>query len=162
MFPSHDPAVREFLALQRYAEARAKYGSRYVEWLRYYGVSPRDSRLDRPEYLGGGKQTISFSEVLATAEGASTNVGDLKGHGIGSMRSNMFRKYFEEHGYVISLMSVRPRTLYIDAVQKEWLKVDKEDFYTRELENIGAQTIYENEVYAGGSPTTVFGYGIRS
>ena len=61
--------LREALALQRYEEARARYGSRYVEYLRYLGVRSSDARLQRPEYLGGGKQTIQFSEVLQTAEG---------------------------------------------------------------------------------------------
>lgn len=62
-------ALREALALQRFEEARARFGSRYVEYLRYLGVKSSDARLSRPEYLGGGKQTIQFSEVLQTAEG---------------------------------------------------------------------------------------------
>lgn len=53
--------LREALALQRFEEARARYGSRYVEYLRYLGVRSSDARLQRPEYLGGGKQTIQFS-----------------------------------------------------------------------------------------------------
>lgn len=64
-------ALREALALQRFQEMRARYGSRYVEYLRSLGVRSSDGRLDRPEYLGGGKQTIQFSEVLATAESAA-------------------------------------------------------------------------------------------
>lgn len=50
--------LRLALALQRYEEARARYGSRYTEYLRYLGVRSSDARLQRPEYLGGGKQTI--------------------------------------------------------------------------------------------------------
>lgn len=42
------------LALQRYEEARARYGSRYTEYLRYLGVRSSDARLQRPEYSGGG------------------------------------------------------------------------------------------------------------
>lgn len=42
-------------ALQRYQEARAQYGSRYTEYLRYLGVRSSDARLQRPEYLGGGR-----------------------------------------------------------------------------------------------------------
>ena len=55
---------REFFALQRFQEARARYGSRYTEYLQYLGIKPSDARLQRPEYLGGGKQNLQFSEVL--------------------------------------------------------------------------------------------------
>lgn len=47
--------VRRAFAIQRYQEARARYGSRYSEYLRYLGVrSNLDGRLQRPEFLGGG------------------------------------------------------------------------------------------------------------
>lgn len=67
--------LRRSLALRRFQEARMRFGSRYIDYLRFLGVNPTDGRLDRPEYLGGGKQSISFSEVLATAEGQNTKVG---------------------------------------------------------------------------------------
>ena len=70
--------VRTAFALQRYQEARARYGSRYTEYLRYLGINPSDARLQRPEYLGGGRQTIAFSEVLQTGEGTDP-VGTLRG-----------------------------------------------------------------------------------
>lgn len=47
--------IREAFALQRYQENRARYGSRYTEYLRYLGIRSADSRLQRPEYLGGGR-----------------------------------------------------------------------------------------------------------
>jgi len=84
--------LREALALQRYEEARARYGSRYVEYLRYLGVRSSDARLDRPEYLGGGKDVIQFSEVLQTAEGTDP-VGELKGHGITGLRTRRYLRY---------------------------------------------------------------------
>lgn len=63
--------LREAMALQRFEEARARFGSRYTEYLRYLGVRSSDARLQRPEYLGGGKQTIQFSEVLQTTRGTA-------------------------------------------------------------------------------------------
>ena len=58
--------LREAFALQRYEENRARYGSRFTEYLAFLGVRSSDARLQRPEYLGGGKQVIQFSEVLQT------------------------------------------------------------------------------------------------
>lgn len=153
--------LREAMALQRYEEARARYGSRYVEYLRYLGVRSSDARLQRPEYLGGGKQTIQFSEVLQTAEGTDP-VGDLKGHGIAALRSNRYRKFFEEHGYIFSFISVRPKTIYAQGLPRTWNRRTKEDFYQKELAHIGQQEVLNKEVYAAHSaPNGTFGFQDR-
>jgi len=155
-------ALREAMALQRYAEARARYGSRYVEYLRYLGVRSSDARLQRPEYLGGGRQTIQFSEVLQTAEGATTPVGEMRGHGIAGMRSNRYRRFFEEHGLVISLMTCRPKTIYAQGLFRTWNRRFREDFWQRELQHIGQQEVLNKEVYAAhASPDDTFGYQDR-
>ena len=156
--------LREAFGLQRYKEARARYGSRYVEYLRYCGVKSSDARLDRPEYFGGGRQTIQFSEVLATAASTSpaSTVGELKGHGIGAMRSNRYRRFIEEHGWIVSLISVRPKTVYQDGLQRHWNRRTKEDFFQKELQHIGQQEILNKEIKAGhATPEGVFGYGDR-
>ncbi|AXH77388.1 MAG: major capsid protein [Microviridae sp.] len=155
--------LREAFALQRYEEARARYGSRYTEYLRYLGVKSSDARLQRPEYLGGGKQTIQFSEVLQTGPSAGdAGVADLKGHGIGAMRSNRYRRFFEEHGYVFSLLSVKPKTMYVQGLARTWNRRTKEDFFQRELQHIGQQEVFNKELYAHHTtPEGVFGYQDR-
>lgn len=153
--------LREALALQRFEEARAQFGSRYVEYLRYLNVRSSDARLQRPEYLGGGKQTIQFSEVLQTAEGESP-VGEMRGHGIGAMRSNRYRRFIEEHGYIFSLLSVRPKTIYMNGLARHWNRRVKEDFWQKELEAIGQQEVLNKEIYAAhANPDGTFGYQDR-
>lgn len=157
--------LRQALAIQRFEEARARYGSRYTEYLRYLGVRSSDGRLQRPEYLGGGKQTIQFSEVLQTSPGTGTQndtVGALKGHGIGAMRSNRYRRFIEEHGLIMSLMSVRPKTIYMNGLDRRWSRMVKEDYWQKELEHIGQQPIKNKEIYAAhASPDATFGYQDR-
>lgn len=153
--------IREAFAMQRFEEARARFGSRYVEYLRYLGVQSSDARLQRPEYLGGGKATIQFSEVLQTAEGTDP-VGDLKGHGIAAMRSNRYRRFFEEHGLVISLMSVRPKPVYINALHKHWFRFTRDQYYTREFAHIGQEEILNKQIdLLHTTPDGVFGYQDR-
>lgn len=158
-------SLREAFALQRFAEHRAMYGSRYVEYLRYLGIKASDARLQRPEYLGGGKQTIQFSEVLQTAEGTDP-VGTLRGHGIAAMRSNRYRRFFEEHGFVLSIMLVRPKAIYMQGIPRSWLRRVREDFFQTELQHIGQQEVYTKELY-GAAPAgsdgglKVFGYQNR-
>ncbi len=153
--------LRLAFALQRYEEARARYGSRYVEYLRHLGVKSSDARLNRPEYLGGGKQVIQFSEVLQTAEGTNP-VGELRGHGIGALRTNRYRRYFEEHGYVFSFLSVRPKTMYTQGLPRTWNRRTKEDFFQHELQAIGQQEVINKEIYAPHTtPEGVFGFNDR-
>ncbi|AZL83012.1 major capsid protein [Apis mellifera associated microvirus 46] len=154
---------REAMALQRYMENRARYGSRFTEYLAYLGVKSSDARLQRPEYLGGGIQTIQFSEVLQTGPDASDEgVASLKGHGIGAMRSNRYRKFFEEHGYVISLISVLPKTMYMQALPRTYARQIKEDFWQHELQHVGQQEVLNREIFMdAANPTGTFGYQDR-
>ncbi len=152
--------IREAFAMQRYQEARARYGARYTEYLRYCGVVPSDARLQRPEYLGGGKSTISFSEVLQTSETGTDPLGTLGGHGIAAMGTRKFMRYFTEHGYVMSLMSIRPKSIYADGLERHWNYRTKEDFFQKELQHIGQQPILNKEIYAQGTAADddTFGY----
>lgn len=138
---------RRAFALQSWAEIRQKYGARYVEYMRYLGgrmIRPPD----RPEYLGGGVAPIQFSEVLQTALDSGAGVGDMYGHGISMMAGNKYRRTFDEHGYIMTIYSLRPKAVYQDGIHKLWLKQDKEDFFTRELELIGMQPVQIEEIYA--------------
>ena len=159
--------VRKAFALQRFAEARARYGSRYTEYLRYIGVRSSDARLQRPEYLGGGRVNVSISEVLQTspepgAEATDSYVGDLYGHGIAAMRSNRYRRHFQEHGYLLSLLSVRPKAVYSDGIPRHWLRRFREDYYQKELEHIGQQEVWKAEVFAdAGDVYETWGYQDR-
>lgn len=156
--------LRKALAIQRYQEARARYGSRYVEYLRYLNVKSSDARLQRPEYLGGGQQTIQFSEVLSTYTNSADGIpqGNMTGHGIAAMKSNRYRRFFEEHGYVFSFIVVKPKTMYSQSLARHWSRKLKEDFWQKELEHIGQQEILNKEVYAGHSnPNGIFGYQDR-
>ena len=162
---------RRAFALQRYAEARARYGSRYTEYLRYLGVNPSDARLQRPEYLGGGKTRVAMSEVLQTSNTTGTEeerfgVGDMYGHGIASMRSNAYRRTFEEHGYCMTLLSVRPKAMYTNGIERHFLRRDREEFWQKELEQIGQQEIWDGEIFLDATPNvgemySTFGYQDR-
>lgn len=152
--------LREAMQLQKFAEARNNWGDEYVDYLRYLGIKPSDSRLQRPEYISGGKQTISFSEVLNTT-GANTP-GDLAGHGIAAVRSNSAIRFFEEHGCLMTLASVRPKALYVTGMPKKFSRDTYDDYYQSELENIGDEPVLNQEIYTADSgPTDTLGYSPR-
>lgn len=149
---------RRAMALQTWAEIRQKYGARYVEYMRYLG-GKLFNPPDRPVYLGGGVSPVQFSEVLQTALDSGSGVGDMYGHGISLMRGNRYRRTFDEHGYIMTFLSVRPRAVYQDGIAPMWLRQDKEDFFTRELELIGMQPVPIECVYADpGTPGETMGW----
>lgn len=150
---------RRSMARARSLEIRNRFGDRYTDMLAYLGVSADDARLQRPQYLGGGRRTIAFSEVLATAEGTNTNVGDMAGHGIASLRTPRVRKYFREHGYLFALVSVRPQLMYAQQLRRMWMRDTKDSFWQLENEAEGPQPVYKRELYAAAAdPTAIFGW----
>lgn len=153
--------LRQSIALQKIAEARSFFGSRYVDYLRWYGINPRDGRLSRPEFLGGGRGRINFSEVLSTAESQNTEVGDLYGHGIAGVRSRPYRKMFEEHGWMITLAFVRPRGVYQTGIPKRFDRPEPTDYWHRELELLPWQAVKQKEIFGSASEETIFGYAPR-
>lgn len=87
--------LRQSVRLQEWLEKNARGGGRYIEQiLSHFGVRSSDARLQRPEYLGGGKAPVVISEVLTTAESTNYDTGDMFGHGIAVGNTNRFNKFF--------------------------------------------------------------------
>lgn len=148
---------RRALSLQRWFERNARAGSRYTEFiLSHFGVHTKDSRLQRPEYLGGGKAPVSISEVIQNSQTPSdpltgepqhgTPQGNMTGHGLGVGRTNKFTRSFSEHGYIIGLMSVMPKASYMTGVPRHLLRDDPFDFFFPEFAHLGEQPVFNGEV----------------
>jgi hypothetical protein len=147
------------MKLQEWLERSARGGTRYVESiLSHFGVKSSDKRLQRPEYITGTKSPVIISEVLNTA-GAALPQGNMSGHGmaVNSGKAGSYR--CEEHGYIIGIMSVMPKTAYQQGIPKHFLKDDPFDYFWPSFANIGEQEVKNDEVYAftptGNEP---FGY----
>lgn len=158
--------LRTSNALQRWFERNARGGSRYIEQiLAHFGVRSSDARLQRPQFLGGGKMPIAVSEVLQTSSTDDTSPqANMAGHGISAGVNNGFRHYFEEHGYVIGLMSIMPRTGYQQGVPRDFTKFDNMDFYFPEFAHLSEQEIKNQELFVSDDPAYnegTFGYTPR-
>lgn len=157
--------LRRALAIQRWLEVNARGGARYIEQIEgHFNVRVPDYRLQRAEYLGGGKQPVQISEVLTTAEGDNVPVGDMAGHGLSVGSTNRFTYRCEEHGWIVGFLSVVPRTAYQNGISKMWLRESKFDFGWPELAHLGEQEIRQLEVnyqfreYYATQNAKLFGY----
>lgn len=140
---------RRSMALQRWLEVNARSGHRYNEQIfGHFAVRVPDYRLQRAEYLGGGKQPVVISEVLSTAESEDVPVGDLFGHGVSVGKSNHFSYYAQEHGFIIGIISIMPRTAYASqGIERMWSRADKLDYAWPEFANIGEQETLNKEIF---------------
>lgn len=155
--------LRVAVQLQRWMERSARSGYRYVEYLySHFGVSPRDDRLDRPEYIGGVRQPIVVSEVLQTSKTeAGAPQGNLAGHGIMAGGHHIGRYHAKEFGVIMCIMTVIPRAAYQQGIPRQWLRRSRYDFYHPEFANLSEQAIDKEEIYlqaAQADNLGIFGY----
>jgi hypothetical protein len=159
--------LRQAIKLQEWLELAARGGSRYIEQIyAFFGVKSSDARLQRPEYLGGGRSPVVISEVLQTSEtGQDSPQGNMAGHGISLNSSHQFKRFFEEHGILLGCICVLPRTSYCQGIPREWQKFDRFDFYWPQFAHLGEQEVKNSEIYLDTSASAnndgVFGYQSR-
>lgn len=158
--------LRAASRIQRWAEKNARGGSRYVETiLSHFGIKSSDARLQRPEYLGGGKTPITISEVLQnSASEEDSPQGTMAGHGVSPGSTNQFSRRFEEHGYIIGIMSIMPRTGYFQGLPRHFMKTDKFEFAWPDLAHMGEQQVHSGELFfnpTDPSNKNSFGYQPR-
>lgn len=153
---------RRAFKLQEWLEKNARGGTRYVEsLLSHFFVQPQDARLQRPEYITGIKQPIQISEVLNTSATATEPQGNMSGHGISYVKGNYGRYHAKEHGYIIGIMSILPKTAYQQGLPKHFTKTTSHlDYPWPTFANIGEQEVLNKEVYAfqGAAGNNTFGY----
>jgi len=154
--------LRLAFQIQKWLERNARSGARYTEFLKaHFGVSPRDERLQRPEYIGGSKAPIIVSEVLQTSETATSPQGNLAGHGITASQNFAGKYRVQEYGIIVGIMSVMPRSAYQQGIDRQWLRRTKYDFFFPEFANLSEQAIEQAELYATATESenlTLFGY----
>lgn len=159
--------LRKAIQLQKWLERNARGGARYIEQiLSHFGVTSSDARLQRPEYLGGGMSPVSIQGVVqnsATEGSSGTPQGNLSGMATAVGNTHQFTKFFEEHGYVIGIMSIMPRTSYQQGLPRKYQKFDKFDYYWPEFAHLGEQEVKLSELYYQGNSAddTTFGYQSR-
>jgi len=153
--------LRRAFRLQEWLEKNARGGTRYIEnILTHFGVKSSDKRLQRPEYITGVKSPVVISEIVnTTGQTDGLPQGNMAGHGISVSSGRSGTYYCEEHGYIIGIMSVMPKTAYQQGIPKTFLKNDTLDYYWPSFANIGEQPVTNNEIYAYTSNANdTFGY----
>lgn len=153
--------LRNAFATQRYLEALARSGSRYIEMLQgIFGVTAPDARLQRSEYLGGSRVQININQAIQQSETATTPLGNIGAYSLTTDNQKSFTKSFVEHGWLLGLCCIRYDHSYQNGFDRFWQRKDFEDFYNPYFANIGEQPVENIEIFANGTSadSEVFGY----
>lgn len=148
--------LRRRMSLQRFLEVSNRAGARLKEFIfGHFGAVIPDSTLQRPLYLGGGSQKVLFTDVIQNSASVTddntgfdkTSLGQTAGYGICTGRTAKVRHTFTEHGYIMCILSIRPRAEYFQGIDKHLQKFDRFDHAFPEFANLGEQEIQNKELF---------------
>lgn len=146
-------SLRQAFQLQRMLERDARGGTRYTEIIRaHFGVISPDSRVQRPEYLGGGSMDINVNPVMQTSSTDSTSPqGNLAAYAVSGAYKHGFSHSFVEHCTIIGLVCVRADLTYQQGIPRMFSRQTRYDFYWPTLAHLGEQAVLNKEIYAQGA-----------
>ncbi|AXH77497.1 MAG: major capsid protein [Microviridae sp.] len=158
--------LRQAFQVQKIYERDARGGTRYTELIQsHFGVTSPDARLQRPEYLGGGRADLNINPIAQTSNNAAspTPLGNLAAMGTIHNRGVGFSKSFTEHSVIIGMVCARADLNYQAGIDRMWSRQTRFDFYWPALAHIGEQVVYSKEIYADGTiaDENAFGYQER-
>ena len=154
-------AIREAFQIQRLFERDARGGTRYTEIIRsHFGVVSPDARLQRPEYLGGGRAQINSHVVPQTAQ-TTSQLGTLGSYVTASSNGHGFVKSFTEHGVILGMVSIRADLNYQQGLHRMFSRESREEFFWPTLQHLGEQAVKNKEIYADGSANDDLTFGFQ-
>lgn len=166
---------RSAYALQVWLERNAIGGSRYVESIQaHFGPGlAKDARLQRPEYIGGGRIPIKISEVVSTAwsdnDGNAVPLANMGGHGVTYGNTNTFKYFVPEHGFIVGILSIMNPPSYHQGLPRMFRRRSFLDYPWPTFAKLGEQEVGKAELFASAANLTedtdgnipLFGYQSR-
>lgn len=158
--------LRQAFQIQRLLELDARGGTRYISLIKsHFGVTSPDSRLQRPEYLGGRRFSLNMQQVLQTSSTDSTSPqGNTAAFSATSSVGSDFTYSATEHGWIVGVCCIRTDHTYQQGINRMWSRTNRYDFYWPALAHLGEQAILNKEIYAYTDEATQnepFGYQER-
>lgn len=162
--------LRQAMQMQKFYEAIARSGSRYIEIIKsLFGVDSPDARLQRTEFLYGHRTPFAVNQVLQTSQTDNTDLGTTGAYSLTVDSNDGFTKSFTEHGIILGLCCARYKHTYQNMLERKWTRKERFDYYFPQFANISEQPIKNSQIYLQGStvinPNTgkpyddeVFGY----
>jgi len=145
--------LREAFQIQKLYERDARGGTRYTEIIQsHFGVTSPDARLQRPEYIGGGKDRINVNPVSQlSSTDATSPLGSMGGYATTGFTGHKFSKSFTEHSVILGMACVYADLTYQQGLPRHFSRSTRFDYYFPVLAHLGEQAILNKEIYTQGT-----------
>lgn len=138
---------------QKWLQKALIYGNRpqdrlYTSW----GVRSLDARLQLPECLATSAQMVQLSvntnnTSIVDANGAQMSLaGDKSANAYGYDKGGDFNRFCEEHGFIMSYLTILPEATYALHKSRCHSFMDKFDYPTPEFATLGMDAVYMSEL----------------
>lgn len=136
---------------QKWLQKALIYGNRIQDRLfTSFGVKFLDNRLRIPEYLSGSRQLVQLSvntnPTTVVTDKSSTIAGDKSANAYAYDKGDGFNRFCEEHGFIISYLTIMPEATYSYGAARMYSKLDKFDYAWPEFSTIGMDAVYTKEL----------------
>lgn len=140
--------LRNVNALQKWLEVNVRRGYLYKDQLySHFGVNVSFEELQMPEFIGGMTERIETGVIYNQSGSAETGLGEYAGSAsVFGKGKHKIRKYCDEHGFIIGIVSIVPIPSYSQIMPKHFLKSQHLDYFFPEFGHIGYQPITLEEV----------------
>ena len=153
---------------QKWLQKALIYGNRPQDRLfTSWGVRSLDARLSLPECLATSSEIVQLSvntnnTTIQDADGNTMSIaGDKSANAYGYDNGGDFNRFCEEHGLILSFLTILPEASYPYSVKRGHSRMDKFDYPTPEFATLGMDAVYESELCpcaVAGFDHGVFGY----
>ena len=147
-----------------FKERMARTNGDYNEMIwAQFGHNPRWN--DREAiYIGGSYQDILSNSIYSTAETENQPLGTQVSQGISASYNKIGEFTADDYGYVMTVMSIVPETIYTTGISKLDTALTMQEQYFPIMNNLSAEAILNQELYVSGTKATdedVYGYAER-
>jgi len=161
----------EAVAIDRFRRRLQQSDGSYPDYtLATFGIRSPDIELQKPVLLARSSSPLQISEIIQTAanydaedEQIGDPVGDLKGHGIATFSGHGYRYKVKRHGYIMTIFSVVPKSMYDGGIDKEWFRSTHSEYFDPDIDQIGEEPILKKELSPYGEDVEEdFGWQYRN
>lgn len=159
-------SLNDLRALEAYTifmERNARTDGDYDSLIKaQFGVSP-NVRNNEAIYIGGTYQDMVFSDVTQVSQSSTDSpLGSRAGQGISASSGYIGKFHSPDYGYIMSVMTIIPDTVYTQGVDRMWTELSQSDQYFPVLNNLSPQPTLNQQLYCDGTnDDDIFGWTER-
>ena len=107
-----------------------------------------------PQYCGGSRQSIVFSEVVQTSEDGTTPLGTTAGRAVSAQQNGTIHVHADDFGMFMTVLVITPDEYYSQGVDKMWSRLENAEQYFPILNNLSPDATLNKELYVSGTNDT--------